>query len=92
MQLRCVIRLCIYVDDQSVIVKVPRSFTVREVLQKGLSSLWKKPVSLSDIENICVFRASDPSYSLLSPTSTLEEYGIQDMEALSSRSGTGMRL
>ena len=72
------------------IVKVPRSFTVSEVLQKGLSSLWKRPVSMIDIENICVFRASDPSYPLLSPTSTLEEYGIEDMEELSSRYGVEM--
>lgn len=71
-------------------MKVPRSFTISEVLQKGLSSLWKKPVSSSMMENICVFRASDPSYPILVPTSTLEECGIQDMEELSSRNGVGM--
>ena len=82
MQLQRVIHVSILVDDKRVMLKVPPSLTVSEVVQRGLSSLWRRPVKESEIENICVIRASDPSFSLLAPTFTLEEKGIQDMEEL----------
>ncbi|KAK8795268.1 hypothetical protein WA588_004116 [Blastocystis sp. NMH] len=81
-QLQRVIHVSILVDDKRVMLKVPPSLTVSEVVQRGLSSLWRRPVKESEIENICVIRASDPSFSLLAPTFTLEEKGIQDMEEL----------
>mgnify|MGYP004474945915 CR=1 FL=1 len=91
MQLQRVIHVSILVDDKRVMLKVPPSLTVSEVVQRGLSSLWRRPVKESEIENICVIRASDPSFSLLAPTITLEEKGIQDMEELLSRNRMDMR-